>query len=79
MILYASMLESFAAAGTAIPLPAPDDLNDRIVFGAGAIVRDGQMHPAAERFIAFLVGPLGQAVLTQAGFLPRTHALRAIA
>ncbi len=47
-----------------MPLPAPDDLNDRIVFGAGAIVRDGQRHPAAERFIAFLIGPLGQAVLT---------------
>jgi ABC-type molybdate transport system substrate-binding protein len=47
VILYASMVEAFAAAGTAIPLPAPGDLNDRIVFGAGAIVRDGTMHPAA--------------------------------
>jgi ABC-type molybdate transport system substrate-binding protein len=79
MILYASMLEAFCAAGTAVPLPAPADQNDRIVFGAGAIVRDGYCHPAAERFVTFLVGSSGQAVLTQAGFLLRSHALPAIA
>jgi ABC-type molybdate transport system substrate-binding protein len=72
------MLEAFAAAGTAIPLLAPDDLSDRIVFGAGVIVRNDQAHPAATRFVAFLVGPLGQSVLTQAGFLPRAHALLAL-
>lgn len=79
VVLYASMLETFAAAGTAIPLAAPYDLNDRIVFGAGAIVRDGQLHPAAEQFLAFLVGPPGQSLLAQNGFLPRSHALRALA
>jgi molybdate transport system substrate-binding protein len=77
VVLYASMLDAFAGAGTAIPLPAADDLNDRIVFGAGAIVRDGQMHAAAARFVEFLVEPFGQEVLTQSGFLPRAHALKA--
>ncbi len=79
VVLYASMLETFAAAGSAIPLSAPYDLNDRIVFGAGAIVRDGQTHPAAAGFLAFLIGPLGQSLLTETGFLPRSHALRALA
>ena len=78
VVLYASMLEAFSHAGTAIPLAAPHDMNDRIVFGAGAIVRDGHMHPTAARFVAFLVGTLGQSLLTQAGFLPRSHALRAV-
>jgi molybdate transport system substrate-binding protein len=78
VILYSSMLAAFADAGTAIPLPALDDMNDRIVFGAGAVMRDGTMHPAAARFVAFLVGPVGQDVLTQAGFLPRSHASRTL-
>ena len=71
--IYASMLEAFSAAGTAVPLSAPYDLNDRIVFGAGAIVRDGQAHPAATRFVDFLIGSQGQTLLTEEGFLPRSH------
>jgi molybdate transport system substrate-binding protein len=74
-IIYASMLAAFRAAGTAIPLAPSEDMHDRIVFGAGAIVRDGWPHQAAETFVNFLIGPAGQALFEQAGFLPRAHAL----
>ena len=38
-------------------------------FTAGAIVRNGETHPAAGSFIELLCGPDGQAILSRNGFL----------
>lgn len=74
-IIYASMLGAFAHLGTPVALAPPFDLGDRIVFGAGAIERNGQRGGAADAFVAFLIGAEGQERLAAAGFLPREKAI----
>jgi ABC-type Fe3+ transport system substrate-binding protein len=73
-IVYITSLGAFNSLAQ-IVLQPPFDLAQRIVFGAGAVVRDGRMHPAAAQFIDFLVGSPGQKLLVEAGFLPRSHAM----
>ena len=75
-IIYASMRDAFAHVGTSVLLPPMIDLRDRIVFGAGAIVRDGHRCAAADAFISFLIGVEGQARMVSSGFLPREQAVR---
>jgi molybdate transport system substrate-binding protein len=73
-ILYATFPPAFIAGTTPIALPPSLDMHDQIVFGVGAVVRDGTQHPAARPFVDFLIGPSGQTLLEQAGFLPRSQA-----
>lgn len=75
-IVYATLARSLGGIATVVSLPEPYDLSDRIVFGAGAVVRHGSRHPAADRFVAFLLEDGGQAILTRAGFLSRHRVSR---
>lgn len=72
-IVYASSAPLFPASAV-VPLPPNLDLHDRIAFTVGAVLRDGRRHPAADRLVDFLVGPDGQALLVEAGFLPASTA-----
>jgi len=68
-IVYASSAPSFPASAV-VPLPPDLDRHDRIAFTVGAVRRDGQRRPAADRLVDFMVGFDGQAILVAAGFLP---------
>lgn len=70
-VLYASMAESFPTSRIT-HLPPDQDMHERVVFGIGVIAHDGRAHPAAVRFVEWMLGLQGQAVLQQGGFLPLT-------
>lgn len=70
-VLYASMADSFPALRVTT-LPPEQDMHERVVFGIGAIERESKSHPAAGRFVDWMLGEEGQAVLLQGGFLPLT-------
>jgi len=72
-ILYATLLPMLPAGATVVALPPDLDMHDLIVFGVGAVVRDSRQHPAAGRFVDFLIGSAGQSILQDAGFLPRAQ------
>ncbi len=68
-IAYATAVAGLPPSAVPVPLPPSLDLHDRIVFAVGALARDGKSHPAAEPFVDYLLGPVGQRVLERAGFL----------
>lgn len=70
-VLYASMADSFSALRIT-HLPQDLDMHERVVFGIGVIARHGRSHRAAGRFVDWMRGAAGQAVLHRGGFLPLT-------
>lgn len=70
-VLYASMAGSFPAVRTT-HLPQDLDMHERVVFGIGVVARHGWSHPAAGRFVDWMLEPVGQVVLQRGGFLPLT-------
>ena len=71
-VLYASWASSFADRLTIVELPEPFTMSDRILFTIGVVDAParGTVHPDAERFVAFMLGEQGQAILRAARFLP---------
>jgi molybdate transport system substrate-binding protein len=64
-IVYATDAAASAANLTTFPIPATAN----VVATYGAVVVGGSPHAASAReFLAWLIGPRGQAVLSQAGF-----------
>lgn len=69
-VVYVNTVPMFGDGSELIPLPEPYDLRDRVVFGVGAVRREGVEHPAAGAFVGYLFSAAGQRTLIDAGFLP---------
>ncbi|MCA9879577.1 MAG: substrate-binding domain-containing protein [Thermomicrobiales bacterium] len=68
-VLYASMVNAFPGTRS-LALPPALDMHDQVLFAICVIGRDGAPHPAAGRFVSWMLGPAGQATLRAGGFLP---------
>lgn len=77
-LIYTStlMLDAFVHLGTPVLLSSPFEMSDRIIFGAGAIERNGLRNAVADTFVSYLTGSDGQARLVATGFLQREKALQ---
>lgn len=69
-ILYTSEAQALGASVATVALPRALDMGNEIAFTIGVVVRDGQGHPSAERFVRHLLAPAGQALMVDHGFLP---------
>ncbi len=69
-ILYASEAWALGETVATVALPLDFDLRDEIAFTIGVVTRDGRDHPIAQRFVSHLLGPVGQELLVDHGFLP---------
>lgn len=71
-VLYASWASFLADRLRIVELPEPFTMSDQILFTIGVVdaPERGPVHPDAARFVAFMLGEHGQAILGAARFLP---------
>ena len=68
-IFYASETLALGDRVVVVDLPVELDLRDQIQFTIGAVERDGAQHPFAQPMVDWFLGPIGQTLLEQHGFL----------